>query len=89
MASPFTAAWHDVRSEDINTYLYELFGMEVTAKDFRTWHATVLAEVGLAVSAPTASTRARRRAVARVMAEVADYLGNTPPWSGHPMWILA
>ncbi|RBQ18129.1 DNA topoisomerase IB [Spongiactinospora rosea] len=73
------AGWHDVTSDDVNDYLKEVFGGEVTAKDFRTWHATVLAAVGLAVSA-RASRRpvARRRAVARVVAEVADYLGNTP-----------
>ncbi|GII94504.1 DNA topoisomerase IB [Sinosporangium siamense] len=70
--------WHDVRSDDINAYLQDLFGEEVTAKDFRTWHATVLAAVGLAVSSPADSPRTRKRAVARVMAEVADYLGNTP-----------
>ncbi|MBO3749398.1 DNA topoisomerase IB [Streptosporangiaceae bacterium NEAU-GS5] len=68
------AGWVDVRSGDINDYLREAFdGMDVTAKDFRTWHATVLAAVGLAVS-PTPS----KRAVARVIAEVADYLGDTP-----------
>ncbi|WP_242454209.1 DNA topoisomerase IB [Bailinhaonella thermotolerans] len=71
-------AWHDVRSHDINDYLRELFGIEVTAKDFRTWHATVLAAVGLAVSRPVTTEAARKRAVARVMSEVAAYLGNTP-----------
>jgi len=71
--------WCDVRSQDINDYLRELLGGEWTAKDFRTWHATVLVAVGLAVStrAPTSRT-ARRRAVTRVMREVAEYLGNTP-----------
>jgi DNA topoisomerase IB len=47
---------------------------------FRTWHATVLAAVGLAVSEPAAaeSAAARKRAVARVVQDVAGYLGNTP-----------
>ncbi|MFI7635703.1 DNA topoisomerase IB [Nonomuraea sp. NPDC049400] len=67
--------WADIRSEDINDYLRETIGYEVTAKDFRTWHATVLAAVGLAVSKPAGQ---KRRAVARVMREVAEYLGNTP-----------
>ena len=50
-----------------------------SAKDFRTWHATVLAAVGLAVSEPAAvSESARKRAVARVVNEVSGYLGNTP-----------
>jgi DNA topoisomerase IB len=71
--------WHDVTAADINDYLREATGGEFTAKDFRTWHATVLAAVGLAVSEPAASgERSSKRAVARVVQEVADYLGNTP-----------
>lgn len=71
--------WHDISSADINAYLREVVGEEVSAKDFRTWHATVLTAVGLAVStaAPT-SESARKRAVNRVVKEVAEYLGNTP-----------
>ena len=42
--------WHDVTAADINDYLREVSGGDYTAKDFRTWHATVLAAVGLAVS---------------------------------------
>ena len=42
--------WHDVTAADINDYLREVSGGEYTAKDFRTWHATVLAAAGLAVS---------------------------------------
>jgi DNA topoisomerase IB len=71
--------WHDVTSADINTYLRDVLGEDVSAKDFRTWHATVLTAVGLAVStqAPT-SESARKRAVSRVVTEVSEYLGNTP-----------
>ncbi|MFJ6905130.1 DNA topoisomerase IB [Streptomyces griseoluteus] len=72
-------AWHTVNGADVNAYLKELAGLEVTAKDFRTWHATVMAAVALAVSHPVArSESARRRAVARATREVAGYLGNTP-----------
>lgn len=71
--------WHDVTAADINDYLREVSGGDYTAKDFRTWHATVLAAVGLAVSEGAAdSDTARKRAIARVVREVADYLGNTP-----------
>lgn len=71
--------WHELDSADMNGYLRELFGQEVSAKDFRTWHATVLAAVGLAVSGHAAtSASARKRAVSRTVSEVADYLGNTP-----------
>jgi DNA topoisomerase IB len=72
--------WHNVTATDINDYLRDVAGGDFTAKDFRTWHATVLAAVGLAVSHPAAagSPAARKRAVARVIREVAGYLGNTP-----------
>ncbi|HEV8275144.1 MAG TPA: DNA topoisomerase IB [Streptosporangiaceae bacterium] len=70
--------WHDVTAADINDYLREVSGGEFTAKDFRTWHATVLAAVGLAVSEGAVTAAARRRAIARVCQEVAGYLGNTP-----------
>lgn len=71
--------WHDVTAADINDYLREVSGGDYTAKDFRTWHATVLAAVGLAVSESAAGREAgRKRAIARVVREVADYLGNTP-----------
>ena len=70
--------WHDVTAADINDYIREVSGGDYTAKDFRTWHATVLAAVGLAVSERADSDAARKRAVARVVREVAGYLGNTP-----------
>jgi len=71
--------WRDIKSGDINAYLHEVLGGDWTAKDFRTWHATVLTAVGLAVSTQVAgSETAHKRAVARVVAEVAHYLGNTP-----------
>ncbi|MFI0354146.1 DNA topoisomerase IB [Actinomadura sp. 9N407] len=72
--------WHDVTTSDINDYIREVTGGDFTAKDFRTWHATVLAAVGLAVSVPRAGDGERRRAkaVTRVVQEVAGYLGNTP-----------
>jgi DNA topoisomerase IB len=73
------ARWHDVHSQEINLYLKELTGLDVSAKDFRTWNATVLAAVGLAVSpVPRRSASSRKRAVARVVKEVSEYLGNTP-----------
>ncbi|KDN87585.1 DNA topoisomerase IB [Kitasatospora cheerisanensis] len=72
--------WHPVDADALNAYLREASGTDLTAKDHRTWHATVLAAVGLAVSWPQAARSAaeRRRAAARVVREVAGYLGNTP-----------
>jgi DNA topoisomerase IB len=71
--------WQDVKSAEINDFIREISGDDFTAKDFRTWSATVLAAVGVAVSVEAASSKtARKRAVARAMKEVAHYLGNTP-----------
>ncbi|MET9323382.1 DNA topoisomerase IB [Streptomyces sp. NPDC003038] len=71
--------WHDVTGGDVNEYLKERAGLEITAKDFRTWHATVMAAVALAVSQGAArSETARRRAITRAVREVSGYLGNTP-----------
>ncbi|MDP3969172.1 MAG: hypothetical protein Q8Q02_12935 [Nocardioides sp.] len=56
-----------------------MVGAEITAKDFRTWHATVLAAAALADSdEPGETTASRKRAVRGAMVEVAQYLGNTP-----------
>ncbi len=74
-----STGWVDVKSEDINAYVRDRSGGDYTAKDFRTWHATVLSAVGLAVSAEVPrSETARKRAVTRAVKEVAHYLGNTP-----------
>ncbi len=71
--------WRDIRSADINAYLKDQTALDISAKDFRTWGATVLAAVALAVIAPTVrSPTARKRAIARAVKEVAHYLGNTP-----------
>jgi DNA topoisomerase IB len=72
--------WHDLRGDDLNEALRRLGGAEITAKDFRTWHATVLAAVALAVTTEDArdSATARRRQIARAVREVSHYLGNTP-----------
>lgn len=70
--------WRDVRSDDINAYLREASGGEMTAKDFRTWHATVFAARMLAAAGPGGSATRRKRAVAQVMREVSGLLGNTP-----------
>jgi len=73
-----TAPWVDVKSGDINDYLRGVTGGDDTAKDFRTWSETVMAAVGLSVSTHADSPTARKRAVTRVVKEVAEKLGNTP-----------
>ena len=71
--------WHDVTSADVQAAVKDRLGEDATPKDFRTWHATVLAARALAdVGAPPRSQRGRRRVVAEIVRDVADELGNTP-----------
>jgi DNA topoisomerase IB len=67
-----------VRAEDVNARLQELVSGEFTAKDLRTWHATVLAAVALAGTDLPRSERGAARAEKAVMTHVAEQLGNTP-----------
>lgn len=75
---PADATWVDVTSDDINAYLRDAAQLACSAKDFRTWNATILAAVALAVGVVPASPSARRRRVNQAIREVAHYLGNTP-----------
>jgi DNA topoisomerase I len=71
--------WRDVRSDDINEYLKEQLGEDFSAKDFRTWNATVMAAVTLAVDGRGAATKtARKRAINHSVKAVSELLGNTP-----------
>jgi DNA topoisomerase I len=71
--------WVDVRAAEINEYLKQAMGGDYTAKDFRTWNATVLTAVELAGNGHDASTRAaRKRAASAATRRVAAYLSNTP-----------
>jgi DNA topoisomerase IB len=71
--------WRDVKSTDINAYLKAATELDVSAKDFRTWGATVLAAVTLAASrAADMSPTKRKRLIAHAVKHVAYYLGNTP-----------
>ncbi|MGJ6979138.1 DNA topoisomerase IB [Aestuariimicrobium soli] len=72
-------AWRDLTSSDVNAYLHDLFDGDFTAKDFRTWHAGVIAaEVLATTDEPVDTAAARARAVRQAVLEVAAYLGNTP-----------
>jgi DNA topoisomerase IB len=70
--------WHDVSSAEINGYLKEISGADFTAKDFRTWSATVLMAATLAERPPPKSKTARKKAVKSAYEDVAEMLGNTP-----------
>ena len=73
------SAWADVTAAEINEYLKQVTGGDHSAKDFRTWNATVLAAVELAADGTEATTKAARsRAAAAATKRVATYLSNTP-----------
>jgi DNA topoisomerase I len=67
-----------IRSDELNAYLKEITGVPVSAKDFRTLHASALAGEALAALEPSESERARKRQVAEVIKRVAAFLQNTP-----------
>jgi len=72
-------SWRSLDSARVNDYVRESTGLDATAKDFRTWHATVLAAAALAETDEPGETKAsRKRAVSGAMKEVAEFLGNTP-----------
>ncbi|MGB5937163.1 MAG: DNA topoisomerase IB [Ornithinimicrobium sp.] len=72
-------SWRSVLPATVNDYLRLRTDTEGTAKDFRTWHATVLAATALADTAEHGETGAsRKRAVSAAMKDVSAYLGNTP-----------
>ncbi len=71
--------WVEIHPEDVNAYIKQHTGGAFTAKDFRTWNATVLAAVVLAASPePAAGRTASARVVSAAIKTVAAYLGNTP-----------
>jgi DNA topoisomerase I len=70
--------WSELTAEEVNAYLKRTSGGPFTAKDFRTWNATVLAAVALAGADDTRGRAAREREVKQAIKTVAAYLGNTP-----------
>lgn len=71
--------WVEIHAEDVNGYIKRRAGGPFTAKEFRTWNATVLAAVALADARAQGTSRAARdRQVAKAVKTVAAYLGNTP-----------
>ncbi|MBG6095427.1 DNA topoisomerase IB [Nocardioides luteus] len=75
--------WQRLTPAMVNDYMREVSGLEVSAKDFRTWHATVLAALALtddpeAAERVTPTARSRHKQQVAAVKEVAEYLGNTP-----------
>jgi DNA topoisomerase-1 len=67
-----------IKTEAINTYLRSIAEAEISAKDFRTLHASALAAEALAQLEPAESEAGRKRQIAGVARQVADFLQNTP-----------
>lgn len=69
---------HEVTSGDVNAYLKEISGQDISAKDFRTWAGTVLAAMALSELEPFDGQSLAKRNVRTAIARVASTLGNTP-----------
>jgi DNA topoisomerase I len=67
----------EISSSDVNDYLREISGRDITAKDFRTWSGTVLTALCLAAEEAETETAAKR-ILRDAVCEVASRLGNTP-----------
>ena len=68
----------EVTSGDVNAYLKEIAGHQITAKDFRTWTGTVLAALALAEFEKFDSAAAAKKNVKTAIERVSARLGNTP-----------
>jgi DNA topoisomerase I len=68
----------DVTSTDVNEYLREIAGKDITAKDFRTWAGTVLAAMALNELEDFDSAAQAKRNLRAAIEKVASRLGNTP-----------
>ena len=68
----------EISSTDVNDYLREISGRDITAKDFRTWTGTVLTALCLAAADEADNDAAARRILKDAIAQVAGQLGNTP-----------
>jgi DNA topoisomerase I len=66
-----------ISSDDVNAYLREITGRDITAKDFRTWAGTMLAARELFALGPSRSQREAQRNMIRAIDAVAKRLGNT------------
>ena len=71
-------AWHVLHSHDVSDYIATRAGGHFTAKEFRTWNATVLMALQLANAAPSPTARQRTRVIAGCVRGVAELLGDTP-----------
>lgn len=69
---------HTIESADVNDYLREISGLDITAKDFRTWAGTVIALDALEALGSFETQAQAKKNVAQAIKETAEQLGNTP-----------
>ena len=75
---PEGGTWRPLHSHDVNAYIADNAGGHFTAKEFRTWNATVLMALLLANAGPSATPRRARSVITASIRGVADWLGDTP-----------
>jgi DNA topoisomerase-1 len=71
-------AVREVTSSDVNEYLREIAGSDITAKDFRTWAGTVMAALALQEVEHVDTQAALKKNVRAAIEKVSARLGNTP-----------
>ena len=71
-------AWRPLRSHEVSGYIAARAGGHFTAKEFRTWNATVLMALQLANADPAPTAQGRKRTISAGVRSVADWLGDTP-----------
>jgi DNA topoisomerase-1 len=69
---------HRLRPADVNRYIKSVMGQQYSAKDFRTWHGTLLAAEELAAIGPTEGKTRAKKAIVEAVKRVSEQLGNTP-----------
>jgi DNA topoisomerase-1 len=74
----YDGAWRILHSHDVSSYIAARAGAHFTAKEFRTWNATVLMALALANGDQSPTPSSRKRVIAASIREVADWLGDTP-----------
>jgi DNA topoisomerase-1 len=70
--------WRPLHSHEVSNYIVTHAGGHFTAKEFRTWNATVLMALFLANAGPSPTARARKLAITAGIRGVATWLGDTP-----------
>lgn len=78
LASRVAGRWSAISPDELNERIHELAGAAITAKDFRTWHATTTAAATLAEPPLPTSQRARQRRIREAIEAASTLLGNTP-----------